>query len=131
MAIAIGVNLINQGKKVLFYKTPTLVNELGEAKKNGILGPMIAKMNRADLIILDEWGYIPLDNNGAQLLFQVVADFYEKKSVIITTNLDFNAWNSIFFDKKLTAAIIDRLIHHSHLLIFNRDSYRLKQSLMK
>ncbi len=72
MAIAIGVNLINQGKNVKFYKTPTLVNMLSEAKK----------INREDLIILDEWGYIPLDNNGAQLLFQIVADFYEKKALL-------------------------------------------------
>lgn len=131
MATAIGVNLINQGKNVKFFKTPTLVNMLGEAKKEGVLGSWIKKINRADLIILDEWGYIPLDNNGAQLLFQIVADFYEKKSVIITTNLDFNSWNSVFYDEKLTAAIIDRLIHHSHLVIFSGKSHRLKNSLMK
>ncbi|MFW6275908.1 MAG: IS21-like element helper ATPase IstB [bacterium] len=131
MATAIGVNLVNQGKKVKFYKTPTLVNRLSEAKKEGRLGILIKKINRADLIILDEWGYIPLDNQGAQLLFQIVADFYEKKSVIITTNLDFNSWNSIFYDEKLTAAIIDRLVHHSHLIIFKGKSYRLKNSLMK
>jgi len=131
MATAIGVNLVNQGKKVKFYKTPTLVNRLSEAKKEGSLGILLKKINRADLIILDEWGYIPLDNQGAQLLFQIVADFYEKKSVIITTNLDFNSWNSIFYDEKLTAAIIDRLVHHSHLIIFNGKSYRLKNSLMK
>ena len=131
MATAIGVNLVNQGKKVKFYKTPTLVNRLSEAKKEGRLGILIKKINRADLIILDEWGYIPLNNQGAQLLFQIVADFYEKKSVIITTNLDFNSWNSIFYDEKLTAAIIDRLVHHSHLIIFKGKSYRLKNSLMK
>jgi len=131
MATAIGVNLVNQGKKVKFYKTPTLVNRLSEAKKEGSLGILLKKINRADLIILDEWGYIPLDNQGAQLLFQIVADFYEKKSVIITTNLDFNSWNSIFYDEKLTAAIIDRLVHHSHLIIFKGKSYRLKNSLMK
>lgn len=131
MATAIGVNLVNQGKKVKFYKTPTLVNRLSEAKKEGRLGILLKKINRADLIILDEWGYIPLDNQGAQLLFQIVADFYEKKSVIITTNLDFNSWNSIFYDEKLTAAIIDRLVHHSHLIIFKGKSYRLKNSLMK
>jgi DNA replication protein DnaC len=131
MATAIGVSLINQGKNVKFYKTPTLVNMLSEAKKENVLGTLLKKINRADLIILDEWGYIPLDNQGAQLLFKVVADFYEKKSVIITTNLDFNSWNTIFFDEKLTAAIIDRLIHHSHLIIFSGSSYRLKNSLMK
>lgn len=131
MATAIGVNLVNQGKKVKFYKTPTLVNRLSEAKKQGDLGILLKKINQADLIILDEWGYIPLDNQGAQLLFQIVADFYEKKSVIITTNLDFNSWNSIFYDEKLTAAIIDRLVHHSHLIIFKGKSYRLKNSLMK
>ncbi len=131
MATAIGVNLINQGKKVKFYNTPTLVNMLSEAKKEKVLGTLLKKIKRTDLIILDEWGYIPIDNNGAQLLFQIVADFYESKSVIITTNLDFSSWNSVFYDEKLTAAIIDRLIHHSHLIIFDGTSYRLENSLMK
>jgi len=131
MATAIGVNLTQKGKKVKFFRTAALVNMLIDAKKDGVLGALLKKLNNVDLLICDEWGYIPIDNQGAQLLFQVVAACYEKRSLIITTNLDFNNWNSIFFDEKLTSAIIDRMIHHSHLLIFSGKSYRLKNSLMR
>ena len=75
MATAIGINLINHGKVVKFYKTPTLVNMLSEAKKENTLSNLVNKISRTDLLILDEWGYIPLDNQGAQLLFQIVAFF--------------------------------------------------------
>jgi len=131
MATAVGVNLIQKGKKVKFFRTAALVNMLIDAKKEGTLSSLMKKISTADLIICDEWGYIPIDNQGAQLLFQVIADCYEKRSVIITTNLDFNNWNSVFFDEKLTSAMIDRLIHHSHLLIFSGKSYRLKNSIMR
>ena len=76
----------------------------------------------------DEWGYIPISLRGAELLFQVIADFYERKSLIITTNLEFGKWISIFMDKKLTSAIIDRIIHHCHILHFTGSSYRIKNS---
>lgn len=131
LATAIGVNLTQKGKKVKFFRTAALVNMLIDAKKDGVLGALLKKLDSIDLLICDEWGYIPIDNQGAQLLFQVIAACYEKKSLIITTNMDFNNWNSIFFDEKLTSAIIDRLIHHSHLLIFSGKSYRLKNSLMR
>ncbi|WP_278287105.1 ATP-binding protein [Clostridium aceticum] len=84
-----------------------------------------------NLLICDEWGYIPFDAEGSQLLFQVIADCYEKRSLIITTNIEFSKWNGIFYDDQLTAALIDRLVHHSHLIVFGRDSWRLKHSLMK
>ena len=80
----------------------------------------------------DEWGYVPVDIAGTKLLFQVIAECYERKSLIITTNLEFTKWNEIFCDEKITAAIIDRIIHHSHLLDFSgRDSRRLMNSLIK
>jgi len=131
MATAIGVSLINRGKNVKFFRTATLVNMLVDAKRDGTIAMFLRKLKSIDLLICDEWGYIPIDNQGAQLLFQVIADCYEKRSLIITTNLDFNNWNTIFFDEKLTSAIIDRLVHHSHLLIFSGESYRLKNSLMR
>jgi len=120
-----------QDKKVKFYKTATLVNELIDAKANGILTKYLKKLSKLDVLICDEWGYIPFDAEGSQLLFQVIADCYEKRSLIITTNIEFSKWNGIFYDDELTAALIDRLIHHSHLLVFNQESYRLKHSLMK
>jgi DNA replication protein DnaC len=131
MATAIGVEACMQGKKVRFYKTAALVNELVVAKANGTLLQLLKKLSKLDLLICDEWGYIPFDAEGSQLLFQVIADCYEKRSLIITTNIEFSKWNGIFYDDQLTAALIDRLVHHSHLIVFGRDSWRLKHSLMK
>lgn len=128
LATAIGVAACNQGKKVRFYRTASLVNELIDSKTNGNLNKLLKQLEKLDLLICDEWGYIPLDRQGAQLLFQVIADCYERRSVILTTNLEFGKWNGIFFDEKLTTAIIDRLIHHSHLLVFTGKSYRLEHS---
>lgn len=131
MATAIGVEACMQGKKVHFYKTAGLVNQLVAAKASGSLMPLLKKLSKLDLLICDEWGYIPFDAEGSQLLFQVIADCYEKRSLIITTNIEFSRWNGIFYDDQLTAALIDRLVHHSHLIIFGRDSWRLSHSLMK
>lgn len=131
MATAIGVEACMQGKKVRFYKTAALVNELVAAKSNGTLLLLLKKLSKLDLLICDEWGYIPFDAEGSQLLFQVIADCYEKRSLIITTNIEFSKWNGIFYDDQLTAALIDRLVHHSHLIVFGRDSWRLSHSLMK
>jgi len=131
MATAVGVAACNRGKKVKFYRTAALVNDLIDAKAKGNLSRFLKQLEKADLLICDEWGYIPLDRQGAQLLFQVVSSCYEKKSVIITTNLEFSKWNGIFFDEKLTSAIIDRLVHYSHLLVFSGKSYRLEHSKIK
>jgi len=114
-----------------FYRTSSLVNKLVEAKKNNELIKLLNKLSKLDLVIMDEWGYIPLDREGSQLLFQVISDCYEIKSVIITTNLEFGKWVNIFYDKEMTAAMIDRLVHHSHLLMFEGDSFRVKNSLIK
>ena len=131
MATAIGVESCMQGKKVKFYKTASLVNELTDAKAAGTLAKLLKKLSKLDLLICDEWGYIPFDAEGSQLLFQVIADCYEKRSLIITTNIEFSKWNGIFYDDQLTAALIDRLVHHSHLIVFDRDSWRFEHSLMK
>jgi len=130
LAMAIGAEACGQFKNVRFYRTAALVNDLIEAKKNGNLNRFLKQLSAIDLLICDEWGYIPFDREGAQLLFQVVADCYERRSVIITTNLEFGKWNAIFYDERLTSAIIDRLIHHSHILMFGGASYRLKNSCM-
>ena len=89
-----------------------------------------AKGEKLDLLILDELGYIPLNKEGAELLFQVISMCYETKSIVITTNLQFGQWNHVFGDPILTEAVIDRLIHHSHLLLFTGESYRYKESLL-
>ena len=128
LATAIGVQACSQEKKVRFFRTVTLVNELIQAKEEGKLDRLLKQLNKLDLLICDEWGYIPLDREGSQLLFQLIADCYEKRSVIITTNLEFSKWNGIFYDDKLTSAIIDRLVHHCHLIVFTGRSYRLEHS---
>ena len=128
LAIALGIEACNRGKKVRFFKVAHLVNELIEASERGELRRFTNSLNKYDLLICDEWGYIPISLRGAELLFQVIADFYERKSLIITTNLEFGKWISIFMDKKLTSAIIDRIIHHCHILHFIGSSYRIKNS---
>lgn len=128
LATAIGVEACSRGKNVKFFRTAALVNSLLEAKKNEELKKFLKQIEKVDLLICDEWGYIPFERDGSQLLFQVISECYERKSLIITTNIEFSKWNSIFYDEKLTSAIIDRIIHHSHLLVFNGSSYRLKHS---
>ncbi len=130
LATAIGVNACSMGKKVEFFRTASLVNRLNEAKANGDLKKFMKQIEKADLLICDEWGYVPFEDNGSQLLFQVISECYEKKSIIITTNLEFSKWNGIFYDEKLTSAIIDRLVHHSHMLVFDGPNYRLTHSTM-
>ncbi len=131
LATAIGVEACNQGKRVRFFRTSSLVNQLLDSKAEGGLKRFFKQLNAADLIICDEWGFIPFEREGAQLLFQVISDCYERKSLIITTNLEFSKWNGIFYDDKLTSAIIDRIIHHSHLIVFEGPSNRLENSIMK
>jgi len=131
LATAIGVEACISGKKVGFYTAANLVNQLNESKANGKLSTLLKKLNNLDLLICDEWGYVPLAKEGSQLLFQVISECYENRSIIITTNLEFSKWVNVFYDEQMTAAMIDRLIHHGHLLIFEGSSYRMKNSLMK
>ena len=134
LAIACGVAACNAGYRTRFWRTATLVNALVnalvEAKAAGCLGMIMKQFEKLDLLICDEWGYVPLDSDGTKLLFRVVSECCERKSLVITTNLEFARWNDIFADAKITAALLDRIIHHSHLLDFtNRDSRRLKDAL--
>lgn len=131
LATAVGVEACRQGKAVRFYRTAALVNQLNEAKKQGELGRFLRQFVKLDLLICDEWGYVPLDREGSQLLFQVIAECYEQRSVILTTNLEFSKWVNIFYDEQMTAAMIDRLVHHSHLLVFDGQSHRIRHSLMQ
>jgi len=131
LATAIGVAACSEGKRVRFFRTASLVNQLSEAKAKGELKRFMRMIEKTDLLICDEWGYIPFEKEGSQLLFQVISECYERRSVIITTNLEFSKWNGIFYDEKLTSAIIDRLVHHSHLLVYTGPSHRLTHSTMK
>jgi len=130
LAIAAGIASCDAGFRTRFWRTATLVNALIEAKNKGELSLFMRQFDKLDLLICDEWGYVPIDSDGSKLLFQVISECYERKSIIITTNLEFAHWNDIFADSKITAALLDRVIHHSHLLDFtNRDSRRLLDAL--
>jgi len=132
LAIATGIAACDAGFRTRFWRTATLVNALIEAKNKGELSLFMKQFDKIDLLICDEWGYVPIDSDGSKLLFQVISECYERKSVIITTNLEFTNWNNIFADVKITAALLDRVIHHSHLLDFtNRNWQTLSQSNRK
>ena len=132
MSIATGIAACNAGYRVQFWRTAALVNALTEAKQQGVLSKLMKQFEKLDLLICDEWGYVPVDSDGSKLLFGIISECYERKSLIITTNLEFARWNDIFADTKITAALLDRIIHHSHLLDFSkRESWRLKEALLK
>jgi DNA replication protein DnaC len=131
LAIALGGKACEMGLRVRFYTVTELVLKLAEARKNGTLERLITELRRLELLILDEWGYVPVDKEGSQLLFRVIADSYESKSLILTTNLEFSKWGGIFTDQQMAAAMIDRLIHHGHLLVFDGPSHRMEHALMR
>ena len=131
LAIALGIKACEMGMKVKFFTVTELVLKLAETRKNGTLERLISELKKLDLLILDEWGYVPVDKEGSQLLFRVIADSYESKSLILTTNVEFSKWGGIFTDQQMAAAMIDRLIHHGHLLLFEGESYRMKHALMR
>lgn len=132
LSTLISLNAIHGfGRKVKFFTVASLANKLIEANQKGSLPRLMKQIEKLDLLILDELGYIPLHKEGAELLFQVISMCYENKSLVITTNLQFGQWNHVFGDPILTEAIIDRLIHHSHLLVFNGESFRYKESLLQ
>jgi DNA replication protein DnaC len=131
LAIALGVLAIQKGKKAQYFTLHELINKLVSAKEEDKYQTFFKKVMKNDLLILDEWGYLPLHHEGARLIYEVISQFYEQKSLILTTNLEFSHWKNFLFDEKLTIAILDRIIHHSHLLVFNGSSYRKEHSLMK
>ncbi|WP_432718264.1 IS21-like element helper ATPase IstB [Pectinatus frisingensis] len=128
---AAGIKACELGYKTKFYTVTQLVLKLAEARKNGTLERLVRELQSLDLLILDEWGYVPVDKEGSQLLFRVISDSYESKSLILTTNLEFSKWGSIFTDDQMAAAMIDRLVHHGHLLLFEGRSYRMEHALMR
>ena len=128
---ALGIEACKCNFKVAFWRTAALVNHLIQLNDGGKLHEFLKTIEKLDLLICDEWGYVPVSRDGAQLLFQVVSACYEKRSMAITTNLEFGRWVNIFLDQTMTTALIDRLVHHSHLLIFDGESHRVKNSLMR
>ena len=129
MATALGVEACRRGHAVQFFRASDLVSVLQEKFAAGSLSRFREKLRKMDLIILDEVGYVPFNQTGSELLFNVIADCYEQQSVIVTSNLEFGQWTSIFGDTKLTSALVDRLVHHAHILSFTGESFRLKQAM--
>jgi DNA replication protein DnaC len=129
LATGLGVAACGQGLTTRFVTGCGLANELIEAQVAKNLSRAIQRTARNDLLVVDELGYVPFSKEGAQLLFQVLAERHERGSVIITTNLGFADWTQVFGDVTLTAALLDRLTHKAHIINCNWDSYRLKETL--
>lgn len=127
VATAIGLSAIYAGARVRFTTAVTLSQELLAAVDDHRLPRYLKSWRRADLVIVDELGYLPL-GPGAPLMFQFFAERYEAGSILVTTNLEFSRWTEVFGDATLTAALLDRLTHHSHVLVFEGESYRFRES---
>lgn len=131
LATAIALKACQEGRRVRFYTAASLANILMERNNKGTLNNYLSTLKKVELIVIDEVGFVPLHKDAAELLFQVISDCYEQRSLIITSNLEFSQWNTVFGDNRLTAALVDRLIHHSHIVIFSGESYRLTQSMQR
>lgn len=131
LAIGLALAACRQGKRVRFYRAAKLVDELALMRKELRLSRFTAQFVKLDLLVLDELGFLPIDREGAQMLFQLISDLYERVSIIVTSNLRFADWNSIFGDEKMTDALIGRLTHKGHIIEFVGESYRFRHRLQQ
>jgi DNA replication protein DnaC len=128
VAIGLAAAACQRGKKVRFFRVAELLTQLMEAREERALGRLRGQLARLDLLVLDEFGYVPASQVGAELLFDVVSTSYERTSVIVTTNLPFERWTEVLGNERLVGATLDRLTHRCHLLEATGESYRLKEA---
>ncbi len=131
IAIALGLAACEQGHRVRFYTAVGLVNALVEAQEAHRLSQLERQLMKQDLIILDEVGFVPFSQRGAQMLFAFISQKYLRGSLIVTSNLSFAEWTEVFGDPRLTSALLDRFTHRCHILQFKGESYRFRQSLQQ
>lgn len=129
LATGLALSACRQGKKVRFWTAAGLVNELLQAQDEHRLNRLIASTLKQDLVVLDELGFIPFSDTGAQALFTLCSELYERVAMIVTTNLKFADWVQVFGNERLTAALLDRLTHHAHILELVGESFRFRQRM--
>ena len=130
LAIAIGRLACTKGIPVRFFTATGLLMRLRRAQQENRLDRELAGIGKAGLLIIDEFGYLPIDEEGSRLLFQIISDSYETRSIIYTTNIEFSGWGRVLGDKNMAAALIDRTVHHGRLIRFEGRSYRSEHALM-
>lgn len=129
MAVALGLAACRQGRRLRFFTAATLVNALEKAQKQYQLDRLLAQLDKTELLICDELGYLGFSRVGAELLFPVFAERYERRSLLLTSNLPFGEWGQIFQGERMTAALLDRLTHRCHIFEMNGESYRFRESM--
>jgi DNA replication protein DnaC len=129
VAIALGLAICRLGQRVRFVTAASLVTQLEEAQQQHRLDRLLSQLDRLDLLIIDELGYLSFSRCGAELLFQVFADRYERRSLLVTSNLAFSEWGSVFQGDRMTAALLDRLTHRCDIFEMNGESYRFRESM--
>jgi DNA replication protein DnaC len=129
LATALGLAACRQGKRVRFFTAAALVSQLEEAQKLYQVDRLLAQLDRAELLICDELGYVSFSRGAADLLFRVFADRYERRSLLVTSNLAFSEWGQVFQGERMTAALLDRLTHRCHIFEMNGESYRFRESM--
>jgi DNA replication protein DnaC len=128
LALALAIAACGQGRRVRFWRVTELITTLREAEEDRQLARLRGQLAKLDLLVLDEFGYVPASKAGAELLFDVIATAYERTSVVLTTNLPFENWTEVLGNERLTGAALDRLTHRSHVLETSGESYRLQDA---
>ena len=129
LATALGLAVCRLGRRVRFVTAAGLATQLEEAQQQHRLDRTLAQLDRLDLLIVDELGYLSFSRAGAELLFQVFADRYERRSLLVTSNLAFGEWGQVFQGERMTAALLDRLTHRCHIIEMNGESYRFREAM--